>query len=489
MSPSSTKDSHASPTATDQRVLLGTTPLTDALVVPTFHLSPAVGTGFLGEPTMVSDAKGRLVLTFPGCEKSHTSCRNAPIFRSGDGMKWESLNRLGNGSLDPRKGVDSPAANGDAMISIDAAGNLYASNLGTGLPHWRSVDDGASWQFMGNPVPKGDGSDRQWGWGGPAGMVVSAWMATSPARAAAVSVSHDGGGNWSKPQELDATIGWIGPVSGTPDGQKLFVGYTKPLNADGANAVPDPTGLVGATTGNAVVADPQTELRLLRSLDGGTTWSIVKTGHVIVKDPAAAQWSGTLMAPVLARTGDGTLVYAWSEQRLDAPARAASIAASVYEMTSKDDGATWSAPQLLSGARTAIMPWVVAGSGARHSVAYYASSDVHVDHDYEGTWDVESVTVQGKETVTAIVAPKVHTGGICAKGGVCGTTLADRSMLDFMGGAVLPDGRVAWAYASSAGGPVPNSIEGVRLGGAGTSVLVAVQDAGSRLLPSVPLPS
>ncbi|MCA1810500.1 MAG: glycoside hydrolase [Halobacteriales archaeon] len=448
----------------EMRVLPNATAPAGDLVAATYRAGKAVGTGFLGEPTLVADAWGRLLLTFPGCEGSHSQCLNAPIFRSADGgASWESLNRLRNGSLDP----GSPRANGDAMLSIDAAGALYASNLGSGLPHWRSVDDGATWEYRGNPVPKGAGSDRQWSWGGPNGTVVTAWMATSPARAAAVAVSHDGGSKWTKPATLDASIGWIGPIAGSPDGQRLLVAYTKPLNSD--------QPVVG---GVLLPKDPQVELRLLRSLDGGATWGIVGTGHVITKDPAVSQWSGTLMAPALARTGDGTLVYAWSEQRLDPEGRAASTVASVYTMASKDDGATWGAPRLLSGDRTAIMPWVVGGAGGRYAVGYYAASDVHVDSDYEGTWDMEATVVDGERAATAVVAAKVHSGGICTKGGGCSTS--DRSMLDFLGGALLPDGRVAWAYASSAG--IAADPRGFVLGGDGTSVLVAVQDGGSRLL-------
>jgi len=448
------------------RVLPSTTPSALAPAAPTFAPGVVVGQGFLGEPTLLSDAQGRLLLTFPGCDGSHSQgCANAPIYRSLDGQEWTSLNTAEDGKLD-KKG---PAANGDAMLALGADGALYASNLGQGLPHWRSTDDGATWKSVGNPVPDSQSADRQWGWAGPAGLVVSAWMATSPTRSAAVAVSHDAGKTWGAPFEADATIGWIGPIAASPDGRDIFVPYTKPLNVDPAG-VTDPSGFL-------VVGDPQTELRLLRSTDGGATWSVQGTGHVILKNPASAQWPGTLMAPILARTGSGTLVYVWSEQRLDASARAAGTEASVYAMRSRDNGTTWSQPQLLSAARTAIMPWVVAGAGERFAVSWYGASDVVVDHDYEGTWDVDAAILDGDAVALGTVASGVHKGGICAKGGVCGAMASDRSMLDFMGGALLPDGRFAVAYCAS-----PSDSTSGLLGGSNTKVMVAVQSSPGNLL-------
>ena len=447
------------PPPQEMRVLPAATSAFDSSKQLVFPAAPAIATGFLGEPTLVSDSNGSLYLTFPGCPTGST-CNNGPVYRSDDlAASWSYLN-LANGSLAPK----AAKANGDAMVAVDGAGTLYASDLGTGIPVFTSHDRGASWAPSTNVVPKGESADRQWSWGGPRGMAVEAWMATAPARAVAVSVTHDGGGNWSKLQAFDASVGWVGPIAGSADGKDLWVGYTKPLDTD-----QDPTG-------DALLADPKVELRLLHSADSGATWKVQSTGHVITKDPAKAQWPGTLMAPIVARTGDGTLVYAWSEERLDAGARAAGTQASVYSMTSKDNGTTWSQPLLLSGARTAIMPWVVGGAASRYAVAYYAADDVKVSNDYEGTWDVDYTVADAHTLASGHVAGKVHTGGICAKGGVCGLTLSDRSLLDFIGGALLPEGRIAIAYCASTGMPGP-STTGL-LGGDGTSVHVAVSEHG-----------
>jgi len=454
------------PPPMEMRVLPAATSIFPSSKQILFPPAPAIATGFLGEPTLVGDANGSLYLTFPGCPNPQggqfKTCNNGPVFRSDDlAATWSYLN-LANGSLAP-KATD---ANGDAMVAIDGAGRLYASDLGDGIPVFGSADRGATWTPLTNVVPKGDGADRQWSWGGPAGMVVEAWMATSPERALAVSVSHDAGASWSKLQAFDASIGWVGPITGSPDGTDVWIPYTKPLDSD----------QLGPAGGEAMLADPKVELRLLRSADSGATWTIEKTGYVITKDPAKGQWPGTLMAPVVARTGDGTLVYAWSEERIDLAARAAGTQASVYSMASKDGGKTWTSPLLLSGTRTAVLPWIVGGAADRYAVAYYAADDVKVSNDYEGTWDVDLTVADAHTLAAGHVAGKVHTGGICAKGGVCGLTGSDRSLLDFIGGALLPEGRIAIAYCSSQGMPGP-STSGL-LGSSGTSVHVAVSEHG-----------
>lgn len=441
----------------------------DLSAAPTFRIANPIATGFLGEPTLVANANGSLFLTFPGCPSDRKECSNGPVYRSDDdGSHWTFLNPLANGSL----AAKSPKANGDAMLALDAKGTLYASNLkqdGTGTPMWSSSDNGVSWTYRSNPVPKGNLADRQWAWGGPAGIVVEDWMQTSPTRSAAIAVSRDSGAHFSTPFVSPQTIGWIGPATGSADGSKLFAAFTVPSNSQ-----KDPTG-------DALLVDPDVELFFLRSLDGGATWSSLSTGHVLVKDPAHLQWPGTLMAPMLGRTGSGRLVYAWSEENMDPATRATGTAAVVKTMTSDDDGKTWTDARIVSASRTAIMPWFVAGAGNSFGLSYYAASDVHALNDYEGTWDVELYMSDGARSVTTVAASQVHKGGICARGGVCGLGLSDRSMLDFMGGALLADGRIALAYASSSGMPGP-STSGL-VGGTGTSAVVAVQQAGARLLP------
>lgn len=454
--------------APDARMLPPVLAATSALDAPGFALTPAVATGFMGEPTLIADAKGTMFLTFPGCPDGR-ECANGLVLRSDDdGAQWRVLNPLENGSL----AEDSPAANGDAMVSLDAAGTLYASNLGGGTPVWASTDGGTTWELRGDPVPEDAGSDRQWAWAGPADFLAHAWMATAPSRSAAVAVSVDGGRNWTEPSLWDDPIGWIGPIVGSDDGVHLAAPYTKPLNT---NTLDDPSGVVNDLA--LLMADPEVDLRVLLSDDAGASWRSQSIGHVVTKNPASTQWPGTLMAPAIGRTGAGDLVYGWSEQTLDPALRAAGSSAAVYAMVSPDEGATWGEPRLLSGTRTAIMPWVVGGAGHRYAVAWYGSSDARLDNNYEGTWDVEAVVVDGDDLVTSIVAPTVHTGGICAQGGTCLLRGADRSMLDFLGGTLLPDGRVAWAYASSAGLPGPAAPIG-----RATSIHVAVQSSGARLV-------
>lgn len=449
----------------DARVVaaLGVAP---ALGLPTFGAPVTVATGFLGEPTLLADHAGTLYLTFPGCD-NNDSCAHGPVYRSRDGgAAWAKLNPLSDGRLSE----DGPEqSNGDAMLAIDADGTLYASDLGAGIPVWASDDGGDSWHFGADVVPKGGGADRQWSWGGPSGMAVEAWMATSPTRSVAVAVSQDHGHTFSPAKLYEDGIGWIGPVTGSDDGVHLAVAYTLP-----AQPAPDVTGL-----GSLLLVQP-VHLKLLLSNDSGASWTPTDTGVTIQPNPAGAQWPGTLMAPIVARLGSGALVYAWSQEPVDA-SRAGGPAAVVKAMVSRDEGATWSEPVTLSGDRTAVMPWVVAGAGDRFEVHYYAASDVRVDNDYEGTWDLDATIADATDAATMphqsmTVESGVHQGGICARGGVCGETASDRSLLDFIGGALLPDGRIALTYCASPSNPASGL-----LGSSATQVHVTVQSGGSRL--------
>lgn len=453
MTPSETPAPPPPAPAADQRVLPGAVAPAVALAPLAFQPAVSVAKGFVGEPSIIAVADGSLFLTFPGCPSGQT-CNNGLMERSVDGgATWKVLN-LENGSLDA-SGHD---ANFDAMVAVDAAGTLYASHLGGGLPTFASTDGGATWAYRGDPVPASDGADRQWLWGGPAGVIVQDWMATSPTRSAAVSVSRDGGTSWSTPFYADEPIGWIGPATGTPDGSTLLAPYTKPLTTG-----EDPTGL-------ALMADPAVELRYLFSADGGAKWEVRSTGVQITKPPTGT-WPGTLMAPVMATLGDGSFVYVWSEQVVQ-DAGPGKPAATVKAVSSAD-GATWSAPRILSGTRTGIMPWVVPLGGDRFAVAYYAADDVHASNDYEGTWDVELAVVDAQSITSGHVATGIHNGGVCAKGGVCGLTFSDRSLLDFLGGTLLPDGRVAIAFSASPGGPT--SMTSGFFGFDDTEVRVAVE--------------
>jgi hypothetical protein len=121
---------------------------------------------------------------------------------------------------------------------------------------------------------------------------------------------------------------------------------------------------------------------------------------------------------------------------------ATTTGAVVKVIASKDQGATWTEPAQVSEVPTAIMPWVTGGAGDRFAITYYAS-DVPLDSDYVGDWDVMAALIDGAggelQVATSVLAEGIHQGGLCSRGGGCGPS--DRTLLDFFEADVLPDGR------------------------------------------------
>lgn len=452
----------------------------EGLEAPAFALLGALARGgpalALGEPSLWAHDDGTLYLAFPGCDTDRLpggdqrTCRHGQLFRSDDdGATWLRLNDEEDGTL---VAEEDSYANGDAEVAVDAAGHVYTSNLGRGIQVLGSADRGDTWAYLGNATPPQHWADRQWMAAGAPGHVIVTWMGgeTGDQRAVAVNSTFDGGRNWTGTTYLGERIGWLGQVAMDPrDPQRAYVPFTQapPTGAD-----VEPTGLVGLVTGLYGAAEFQ--LLVARTLDGGRTWDVVDTGARVTRSATGGHWSGVLMAPALDVTGDGTVVYGWAEDVRDATG-ATSTGAVVRFVASKDGGATWSAPVTVSERPTAIMPWVTGGAGDRVAFTYYAS-DVPLDSDYAGSWDVVATVVDGAggdapALVHSRVDEGVHQGGLCARGGLCLLTGSDRALLDFFEADLLPDGRLAIAYPAD-----PPE------GGKYIEVRFALQDGGTPLL-------
>jgi hypothetical protein len=124
---------------------------------------------------------------------------------------------------------------------------------------------------------------------------------------------------------------------------------------------------------------------------------------------------------------------------------------------------------------TAIMPWVTGGGGDRAAISYYVTDTEEApDSARDAMWDVEVAVIDGvmdpaPEILHSIVHSSVHRGSICSRGGTCGLTQSDRTMLDFFESDVLPDGRIVVTY------PV-NADQGGFL-----EIHAAIQDSGTPL--------
>jgi hypothetical protein len=443
------------------------------LVAPTFKLLGAVATGgpaySAGEPSIRATLDGLLYVAFPGCDTpgsilvpvdapGQPRCDHGVVYKSADqGATWSRLNDPSTGRLSGK----GPAANGDAEVAVDAAGTVYASNLGGGIHVQSSSDGGRTWGYVGNVVPKNESADRQWMAAAGPGHLVMAWMGSlgDKPRSVLLNTTFDGGATWTGATALGDGIGWIGPVQFAPDGATAYVVYTQPL----------PGGV------DAVALNQRTcAVMVGRSPDGGRAWDAIDTGARITTNLQGGHWSCVNMAPALDVTGDGHVVAAWSED-VESPGDATSLGAVVKAVVGAPGGASWGKAFQVSDDATAIMPWVAAGAGDRFAVTYLASP-VPADPDYAGgKWALKAAVVDGTgagaHIVRTTIDPNVHEGGICSRGGLCFETGSDRFLLDFFQNDVLPDGRLVVVYPA-------NPASGARF----LEIRVALQDGGTPLL-------
>ncbi len=433
----------------------------DTLVAPVFDLlgplaagGPAYGAG---EPSAWVATDGTLYVAFPGCDRGAylvpdptpgaESCGHGLIYRSSDdGASWDRMNRDGDG----RYTEDGPGANGDADVAVDAAGNVYASNLGSGIQFHTFWAENQTWEYMANVVPEGEGADRQWMAAGKEGHVIMTWMRTSPNRDVAINVTFDGGRTWTHAGNYGGTnipgssqgIGWLSAVQIAPDGEHAYIAYTQPT-------VP---GTVPIASGPFECA-----MRVLVSSDGGRNWTDIDTGARWTTSQTGGHWSCTQMTPGIDVTGDGTVVIAWSQDRFfpedGVPVHGAHAATHLRTMASRDGGFTWTDPEWYSilGMANHIMPWVTGGAGGRVAVTYLMSLGGG-DSDYVGTtWEVRALVLDGigtknSKSVDVLIEDMVHAGGICTRGGACLLTGSDRAFLDFFEADITPDGRLFVTY-------------------------------------------
>lgn len=355
-----------------------------------------------------------------------------------DAPQGIALPECAGGELRRNPGLVGP---GDGALVELADGKLLWAGL-AGPDHWVpaqfSADEGETWS-----APRDlseTGSDREWLAARPDGLVLAIWRV--PNAAVEARVSSDNGTTWTDIVRIgeDHAIG--APVA-HPSGSLLVPMY----------------GL-GRDEG----------LHLARSGDDGRTWEVFQATKTKTNAPVR---NGVPIAafPVAAVDDAGGLHVAWAGSAVQAQTlgvKAADVPR-VQLISSADEGRTWTEPAFLSGENVAaILPWMVAGREGRIAVAWYENERGAPNEFVPDAWRVRVVLVDNGSVVasTLVTEEPVHVGQACTDGTACLVTARERALLDMLGLALAPDGRLVVAYAGNGGVPRgPVSVHAARTTG------------------------
>lgn len=365
----------------------------------------------------------------------------------------------------------------EPRIVHDALGNYYAAaiqGVPGGIDVWKSVDGGNTFAYLGQPdgvqIGAALGADGVGLGGGdedialsPSGVVYasSLWLGS-----ATQSTSFTGGTTWvSNPVSSDLPVvdrQWIAPhgnnelylttkqLGADMDGTvTLFVAKSFDNGLTWPQVAPVTTPEVGIQPGDqgnitvdqnngnvyTVFIDAHGNIVwLARSSDGGLTW--------IVKQVFSAP-GGTNLANIFPTVAvdSGSNVYV-----------VFSNGTNVFLTASKDQGASWTTPVRVNngtGSKTALAPWVSAGSSGHVNVAFWGTSDTNAN-DTAAQWQVFNAQSRNATdsipTITQAAATGIiHVGPICNQGLACAS--GTRNLAEYFAPDVGLNGEALIVYS------------------------------------------
>jgi hypothetical protein len=401
----------------------------------------------LGEPSLGIDSTGRLFVTAPQ-SLGNISGGGSPVWTSTNGgASWGA----------PVHPTGDPVSGGDTDITFDSADNAYQADLWLGNSAMAvSTDHGASFiaNQYGHTQP---GDDRP-------------WLAYSK-KDNAIYMVYDG----VDAVHVAKSAPLVAPQAGLVLAQDVPVIAESLLSVSGSAVsgapvrmcVCPPGGIaVDASSGSVYVTYSRQNggangggVGVSRSDNGGLTWthmSIPGTGST-----GSAFDTEYNFAPVKVDSA-GTVYVAWAEGKAISGGLASGGVVIKYA-SSKDKGATWTAPVTLSTTSgTATFPTLDVVSPGVIDVAWYgtsASGDPNTVPS-SASWDVDFTQVTGANTATPSFTPAaavtgIHTG--CIQSGNGGTSCSDRSLLDFFQLAVDHAGKANIIYTSGQLGSPTNA--------------------------------
>jgi hypothetical protein len=398
--------------------------LVAGLVYP--QLQPASATPTFGTSVVVSDKEA----SEPGIDIANdgTIYVNAPggVVLNSEGPNPSYLWRSDNGGASFVETSDltrqaGPGGGDSDLVIVPDTQHLAYTDLWLGSASVSSdlVDKGETW--VTNPLEGVVGQDRQW-LAATNGDVVYHVTNQLPG-GLVVSKSFNGGSVYTQ-HVMAASLADRGGCLCSPG--NIIAESGAPLANGLGGTVNDKVGVIFAVQGGnatgAVLAGAPEGVSFAKSTNGGLTWTI----HPVV---APANVSRQGLFPVVANVGGNVLAATWYEN------------GKIMTSRSTNWGDTWSAPLLVSGSDSAVMPWLDARAG-KVALAYYGK----VGSDWFLRY---TESTDGGVTYSAPVTAdptRVKHANPCLNGTGCN---GDRELGDFLQVAIDANGKANIAYVRS----------------------------------------
>lgn len=419
------------------------------------YLFSVVDEGFTATATLQAAAGAR-----PEPQDDESEVRfSAPVTltapgASRDGEPSTAFDRDGRWYVGAIRGVP---AGSDMWIISDPTAQQFKW---LGRPDTFRVQDPQTGEFR-EPTASDGGGDMDFALSDPAsaGEIPRIYMSSLAAATVSSAVSDDTGKTWflnpsatlatTEDRQWNIAAGpnyaaiWVRePITGpgfylyqSLDGGRTypFVALVYPFNGTGGQPVINPA--TGTVYG---VISSGTNLIFVKGTRDATTGLVTSFTNKVI----STGFRHNSLFPVIRYDTAGNLYTAWSDIR------------AVYCRYSRDDGATWSAPIVVSRGTdnaSAVMPWIAAGDPGRLAFAWYGTSSP-TNTDSQADWYLWfAQTLNGLDAQPTFVQKRavqriIHRGNVSLGGLNLTDPNLNRNLIDFFQIALDREGRVGIAF-------------------------------------------